>query len=450
MLTASDNAPGEENLRREMGVHALTLAIINIIVGTGIFVLPALVAEKLGPSSIIAFIVCGILISLVALCFAEAGSKVTISGGVYAYIEIAFGPFAGFLANNIFWFGSCVFADAGIANGLADTLKLVFPIFDNEVFRIVFFLILFGGTALINIMSLKSSVRFVGLIAFGKIIPLILFVVMGISSVSVKNLAWTSLPSLSDVGATSLLLFFTFIGIEGPVSNGGEIINPQRTIPRAIFRSILLVLILYISIQLVTQGILGDDIIQHKTAPLVAAAGVVFGTVGATIILIATIVSMLGTIAGDILSIPRVLYAGGRNRQLPSIFATVHPKFKTPYYAIIAYSLLDFIISISSQLQQLLIIASASILLIYLGVALATIKLRNKMPSKKGEGFRIPGGIFIPLLAAGVIIWLLTHLSKKEMLYELFFIVVFCVIYFIMKLTRKNKNNLSQSQEQDA
>jgi amino acid transporter len=434
-----------------MGVLALTLAILNIVVGTGIFVLPALIAEKLGPSSILAFIVCGILISLIALCFAEAGSRVIVTGGVYAYIEVAFGPFAGFLANNIFWFGSCVFSDAAIANGLADTLKLIFPILDNGVFRIVFFVMLFGGMAFINIISLKNSVRFIELITFGKLIPLLLFAVMGISAVSTKNLIWSSLPSITDVGSASLLLFFAFIGMEGPVTNGGEIKNPQRTIPRAIFFGMMLVLILYITIQLVTQGILGDAILQHKTAPLAAAAGVVFGTTGATIILIATITSMLGTIGGEILSIPRILYAGARNRQLPKIFSEVHPKFKTPHYAIFTYSLLDLIFSISGQLQQLIIIASASILLIYLGVVLATIQLRRKMPpAKQDGGFRIPGGMIIPLLAATAIIWLLAHLSKKEVIYELIFIVVFCVIYLVMKLSKKSNNDMSSGESPGA
>ncbi len=448
MITATGNEPEslpinseKENLRREIGVRALTLAILNIIVGTGIFVLPALIAETLGAASIIAYIVCGILISLIALCFAEVGSKVTITGGAYAYIEAAFGPFAGFLANNIFWFGSCVFSDAAVANGLFDTLKLIFPFIDNEITRIVFFTILFSIFAFINIRSLKNGVRFIELAAFGKLIPLILFIVMGAGFVSTKNLAFTSMPSLTSVGAASLLLFFAFIGMETPLTNGGEIKNPQRTIPRAVFLGITLVLILYIAIQAVTQGILGNAILQHKTAPLAAAAGVVFGRAGATIILIATVISMLGYLGGEVLSIPRILYAGARNRQMPKIFSTIHPKFLTPHYAILVYAFLDLIISVSGELQQLIIIASASILLIYLGVVLATIRLRKINTTGAEKTFRIPGGILIPLLSVCVIIWLLAHLTAKEFLYEGIFIVVFCLIYLVMQLTKKQNLN---------
>jgi amino acid transporter len=445
MTTATSGEPKQlainsekENLRREIGVHALTLAILNIIVGTGIFVLPALIAETLGAASIIAYIVCGILISLIALCFAEVGSKITVTGGAYAYIEAAFGPFAGFLANYMFWFGSCVFSDAAVANGLFDTLKLIFPSIDNEIFRIVFFAVLFSILAFINIRSLKNGVRFIEFAAVGKLIPLALFIILGAGFISTKNLVWTSIPSLTSVGSASLLLFFAFIGMETPVTNGGEIKNPKRTIPLAIFLGISLVLILYIAIQLITQGILGNAILQHKTAALVAAAGVVFGTAGATIILIATIISMLGYLGGEVLSIPRILYAGSRNRQLPGILSDVHPKFLTPHYAIIVYAFLDFVISVSGELQQLIIISSASILLIYLGVVLATIKLRKKTSTNSEKTFRIPGGILIPVLAICVIVWLLTHLSKKEFLYEGVFIVVFCLIYVAMKLVKKH------------
>jgi amino acid transporter len=444
MITAKDNQPEQliisekENLRREIGVRALTLAILNIIVGTGIFVLPALIAEILGAASIIAYIVCGVLISLIALCFAEVGSKVTVTGGAYAYIEAAFGPFAGFVANYMFWFGSSVFSDAAVANGLFDTLKLVFPSIDNEIFRIVFFAVLFGVMALINIRSLKGGVRFIEFAALGKLIPLILFIVLGAGFISSKNLAWTSMPSLTNIGSASLLLFFAFIGMETPVTNGGEIKTPKRTIPLAIFFGISLVLILYIAIQLVTQGILGNSILQHRTAPLASAARVVFGTAGATVILIAAIISMLGYIGGEILSIPRILYAGARNRQMPKIFSAVHPKFSTPHYAIIVYAFLDFVVSVSGKLQQLIIISSASILLIYLGVVLATIKLRKKAPADTEKTFRIPGGILIPLLAVCVIVWLLAHLSKAEFLYEGIFIAVFCLIYVAMKLLKKS------------
>src|SRR5947209_8521641 len=140
-----------ENLKREIGVRSLALAIINITVGTGIFVIPAIVAEDLGAAAIVAYLVCGALMFLIALCFAEVGSKVTSSGGTYAYIETAFGPYPGFIANNLFWFGSGMLADAAVANGLVDTLKYFFPVLGINIFRILFLILIFGALAWINI-----------------------------------------------------------------------------------------------------------------------------------------------------------------------------------------------------------------------------------------------------------------------------------------------------------
>ena len=189
-----------ENLKREIGTRSLAAAIANIMVGAGIFVLPAIVAGQLGAAAILAYLVCGVAVILIALCFADIGSKVTTSGGVYAYTEKAFGPFAGFLSNNMFWFGSCVTSDAAVANALADSLKLFFPALGNEIARIVFFILIFGALALINIRGIKQGIRMIEFITLAKLIPLLLLVVCGFSFVNPENLHWNETPSLKQIG----------------------------------------------------------------------------------------------------------------------------------------------------------------------------------------------------------------------------------------------------------
>ena len=429
----------KENLKREIGVRALTLAILNITVGTGIFVIPAIIAEELGAAAIVAYLVCGALIFLIALCFAEVGSKTTTSGGVYTYIETAFGKYTGFIANNLYWLGACVLSDAAVANALADTLKDFFPVLNNEIFRTLFFLFLFGGFALLNIRSVKNGVRFIEFAAFGKLLPLIILVIAGASFVSTKNLTWVSYPTIGSIGTASLLLFFAFIGLDTPLSNGGEIKNPKRTVPLGIFFGILSVLILYISIQLVAQGVLGSTITAHKDAPLAAVAGIIFGKTGIILIIIATAISMLGNLGGEILSIPRILFAGARDGLMPKALGKIHPKFFTPHVAVLFYAALGFLFAISGGFKQLAVIASASTLLIYLGVVLATFKLRKKDSTKSEKTFRIPGGFIVPLLATCVIIWLLSNLTKREFVGIAIFISIFSVIYFANKIIRKRK-----------
>ena len=430
---------GKENLKREIGVTALTLNIMNITVGTGIFVIPAIIAEDLGATAILAYFVCGILIFLIALCFAEVGSKTTTSGGVYTYIETAFGPYAGFLANNIYLVGGCVFSDAAVANALADTLKFIFPSLGTEIFRALFFLFIFGGLALLNIRSVKNVVRFIELATLGKLIPLILLVIIGVRFVSTENLKWVTTPTFGNIGSASLLLFLAFLGFEGPLSNGGEIKNAKRAVPLAIFFGISLVLVLYMSIQLVTQGVLGATMPMHKDAPLAAVAGIAFGKAGAILIIIATILSMLGNIGGEILSIPRILFAGARDGLMPKPFAKVHSRFFTPYIAVIFYAALDYIFSVTGEFKVLATLASASVLIIYLGVSLATLKLRKKRDADEEKTFRVPGGVIVPVLASCGIIWLLSNLSKQELTGIAIFIFVFSVIYLFIKMLKGKK-----------
>ncbi|MEP7170850.1 MAG: amino acid permease, partial [Bacteroidota bacterium] len=429
----------KENLKREIGVRSLTLAVLNITVGTGIFVIPAIVSENLGAAAVVAYLVCGALIFLIALCFAEVGSKVTTSGGTYAYIEAVFGPFAGFIANNVFWIGSCVVSDAAVANALADTLKYFFPFLDNEIFRALFFISIFGGIAMLNIRSVKHGVRFIEFAAFGKLIPLLLLVIAGTGFVSTENLHWTSSPTVGNIGAASLLLFYAFLGIETPVTNSGEIKNPKRTLPLGILLGISSVLILYISIQLVTQGVLGETISAHKDSPLGAVAGIIFGKTGITLMIVATAISMFGGLGGEILAIPRVLYAGARNGIMPKVLGRVHPRFFTPYIAVAFYAALGFLFAVSGGFKQLATISSAATLLIYLGVVLSTIKLRKTKSGTSEKTFRVPGGIIIPLLAICVILWLLSHLTKPEFTGIAIFIFVLSLIYLSVKLLKKKE-----------
>ena len=430
----------KENLKREIGVRTLTLAIVNNTVGTGIFVIPAIIAENLGAAAIVAYLVCGALMFLIALCFAEVGSKVTSSGGTYAYIETAFGRYPGFIANNLFWFGSGMLSDAAVANGLAYTLKYFFPLLGNELFKILFFIFIFGTLAFINIRSVKNGVRFIEFATFAKLIPLVLLIIIGTGFISAENLRWTSSPTVGSIGAASLLLIFAFMGIESPVTNSGEIKNLKRTMPLGICFGISSILILYISIQLLTQGVLGNTISDHKDSPLGAVAGIIFGKAGATFIIVASSVSMLGILGGNIFSIPRVLYAGARDGVMPKVLSKVHPRFFTPHIAVVFYTSMGLLFASLGGFKQLAIMSGAATLLIYLGVVLATLKLRKTNSGTTEKTFRTPGGIIIPLLAICVIVWILSNLSKQEFTNIVIFILLLSLIYIATKLLKKRSS----------
>lgn len=299
----------DEGLKREIGLWGLVANSVNIIIGAGIFILPVIVAEKLGTGSIAAYLICGILMIMIMLCFAEIGSKITITGGAYTYIEMTFGKFAGFLTANIFIFGAAITANAAVANGLADTLSYFFPSFKIQWIRILFFAIIFGGLAYFNIKGTRKAVMIVKFNTIAKLVPLLMIVIFGWFFFSVHDVRITAGNSLNDIGEISLVLLFAFVGAETALNVSGEIKNPEKTIPKGILISILVVVVIYILIQLVVQAILGDSITSYRDAPLAQTAKVMFGATGALIVIIGATFSMFGNISGMVLNMPRILYA---------------------------------------------------------------------------------------------------------------------------------------------
>jgi amino acid transporter len=429
----------KEHLKREVGVLGLSANLVNTVIGAGIFVLPAIVASILGAASIFAYLFCGVLVSLVMLCFAEVGSKITTSGGVYTYIQSSFGPYFGFLTMILFGI-SVIAADAAVANAIFDVVGSIFPVLDTGFFKVFFFLVIFGGLGYVNVKGIKQGINLVKFMTVSKLIPLLLLVLFSFSEVSFSNLAIESTPEILDIGKACLILFFAFQGAENSLSIGGEVKNPRKTIPRAVFFGVSCVLVVYILIQTVAQGVLGDSLPDFKESPLSTLAETVIGPVGFTLLTIGAAVSMFGALSSDVLSIPRVLFRASADRVLPfKALSKVHPKFATPYIAVICYASLDFIFATVGGFQQLAIISSASILLVYLGVSISVVKLRRRDKAKeKRNEFIIPGGYLVPILSSLIIMWLLSNLDKNQAIAIVIFVSFLTLIYFIKnKLSRK-------------
>jgi amino acid transporter len=426
-----------EGLKREIGTWGLVANSVNIIIGAGIFILPVLVAERLGTGSIWAYVICGLLMLMIMLCFVEAGTRITITGGAYSYIEKAFGRFAGFLTTTIFIFGAAVMANAAVANGLADTLSYFIPAFKNMWVRIIFFTIMFGGLGYFNVRGLNKAMAIVKFNTVAKLVPILMIVICGWFFIKASDLTITFGNSIKDVGETSLILLFAFVGAETALNVSGEIKKPEKTIPKGIIISVLLVVVLYILIQVVVQAILGESITGHRDAPLAETAKVMFGPAGALIVIIGATFSMFGNISGMVLNMPRILFAAARDKVLPShSLSKIHPVFRTPYIAIIIYSALGFIFASIGEFKQLAMLSSASYLLIYLGVVLSVIKFRLA-GNKESGSYRVPGAYLIPVISALVILWVLSNLPAGELTGMGIFVVAVSVVYLLMILVSR-------------
>jgi amino acid transporter len=266
-----------------------------------------------------------------------------------------------------------------------------------------------------------------------KLIPLLLVVLFGLGKISVENLAWKGSFGMAEIGAGTLVFFYAFLGIETSVSNSGEFKNPARVVPLGILSGLSLVLMIYLLIQLVTQGILGDELQMHKDAPLAEVSNRLFGALGIVLVTIGAAVAMLGNLSGEIFSIPRIFFAGARDGIFPKFFGKVHPRFVTPARAIILYSSIDFIFALFGGLRQLLILSTATTLLIYLGVVLAVIRLRRIMPMASGTGFRVPGGMVVPVITSIAILWLFFTLTWPELAGMALLLGLLSLVYFFMR-----------------
>lgn len=425
----------DEGLKKVIGVRSLAANAVNLTVGAGIFALPAVVASFLGAASFLAYILCALLMGMVLLCFMEVGSKIPVTGGVYAYIETAFGPFAGFLGSTLFWFGYCVMADAAVANILVENLSIFFPLLNQPALKLIFLAVLFGGIAWINVRGIQYGNRMGEIMTVAKLLPLLILIVGGLFFIRSDNYHVSQWPSVQKLGEVSLILFFSFIGMEASLSASGEFKNPRRTIPRGILLGMFIIFIFYILIQFVAQGVLGNDLPLHKEAPLAAVAQVVLGDFGKLLIIVGAAISGLGLISGDITFSSRVPYAAARDGLLPKFLAAIHPRYATPHFAILLYAGMGFIMSISGGFRQLAVLASSSMLMIYVGVILATIKLKKLKPVE--NSFVIPGGLIIPIIALLVTCWFLSNLAMSEIIGGLIFLAIFSVIYFLMKAFKK-------------
>jgi amino acid transporter len=428
---------------RAIGLPTLTANIVNMTIGAGIFVLPAVVAGGLGSAAPVAYVVCAGLMALILACFAAAGSRVSLTGGLYAYIEVAFGPFVGFMAGVLYWLMAS-FAVASVASAWAGSIGALVPAFDGAAPRAVLIAALFAVLAVINIRGVTAGSRVVQVVTAAKLLPLAVFVASGLWFLRASAPGWTAgwagaaaPPSLAALGRTSILLIFAFAGVEVALVPTGEIRNPTRTVPRAVFLALVVTATFYLLIQIVAQGLLGPALTQYSSAPLAEAASRVLGATGRTMILLGAVISMFGYVSGDMLGSPRLVYAFGRDGILPEPFARVHPLYRTPHVAIAVYAIIVSTLAISSSFTQLAILANVAALTLYGTSVAASVELQRRDVRTGGTPIRLPFGPTIPILAIAVIVWMLSHATRKELGVEALVLGLAALFY----LTRRGKGH---------
>lgn len=425
----------DHGLERAIGVRGLAATAFNVTVGGGIFVLPAVVALSIGPSAPIAYVVCAAAMGLIVLCFAQAGSRVALTGGPYAYVEIALGKYVGFLVGTLLWLVGTT-ATAAVGSAFVGSVAVFWPPLAQPIPRALVLAFVFLSLGALNIRGTKQSTRFLEMVTVVKLLPLIAFVVIGAA------LAHGPAPDVfgniapATLGRSVIVLIFAFAGIEFALVPSGEVRDPARTVPRALFIAMSAITILYVSIQYVAQLILGPQLALEQAAPLTAAARAVAGSGGALLIGACASISMFGYVSGMMLTAPRALYAFGRDGILPSIFTRVHQRYDTPAVAIAAQCAMTFVVAVTSGFATLAILSNIAVLLLYLFCCIAAWELRRKNVQAGGTPFRIPGGPVVPFLAVAVIVWILSNATVKEFSVVGGVLVVASVLFLLARRPR--------------
>ena len=424
----------EEGLVRGISRWDLTAIAINTVIGTGIFLLPAKVTGLIGNYSLFAFVACALIVALIVVCFAEVSSRFEATGGMYLYAREAFGSAVGFEVGWLYWVVR-VTTIATNTNALLIYVGFFFPEAKEDFWRIFIVSLVGLVIAVVNFLGIRQTTFLTNIFTVGKIVPLIIFALVGVFFIDPANFTFGEVPATVKFSEAVLVLIYAFVGFEAAVIPAGETKDPQKNMPFALLTALLFCAVLFIVIQIVSIGTLPE--LAKSERPLADAAGNFMGSFGALFIAGGAIVSVLGNLNGGTLAASRIPFAMAEQKELPSILAKTHSKFKTPYVSIIVTSLVIFIFTIQTSFLTALTIATITRLLVYAATcaSLPVFRYRKDAPPAK---FVAPFGIVAAVLSLLLIVWLLTTVDyKKEGLVMLIMVTVgldIYVIYYYLKV----------------
>ncbi|MGH9948440.1 MAG: APC family permease [Pyrinomonadaceae bacterium] len=430
----------EEKLVRGIGRWDFTAIVINTIIGAGIFGLPAKVYAQIGGYSLIAFVACALIVGLIALCYAEVSSRFTATGGPYLYAREAFGDVVGFEVGWLYWIVR-VATFAANCNLFVTYLGFFVPGANEGAMRIVFISLVVLTILIVNLIGVRESALATNIFTVGKILPLLVFAAVGMFFVQPANFDFAVSPEFGSFSSAVLLLIYAFVGFEAAVVLSGETKEPEKNVPFGTLTALAIVAVIYISIQIVSIGTLPG--LASSERPLADSASVFLGAFGASLITIGALVSILGNLHVGVMSSTRILFAISEQNQLPSSLAKTHPRFKTPFIAIILTGVVIFILTVQSSFITALAIATITRLIVYATTCIALPMFRNRkdIPDAK---FKAPMGIVAAILSLGLIVWLLTRVDfTKEGLSIIVAAAIGLIVYFAYRIFGKKASGNS-------
>ena len=420
---------GGSALKRDIGFFGAAFLVLNAVSGAGIFALPGKVAVRAGLLSPWLFLVVGVLFISVVLTFAELASYYDRTGGPVLYATDAFGPVVGFGTGWLIFIARMT-AFAANANVMAAYLASLSDVFATGPARAAIITVVTVGLTWANVHGVKDGVRTMSIFTVLKVVPLLLLVLLGLQHVTGATLLPGGNFFIEDLGSTTLLLIYAYVGFETIGVTAGETREAKRTVPAALVKTVIMTGLLYFLIVLVFVAVIPES--GYAEATLVDVGRSLAGNAGAQVITHAAVFSIGGNRAGSMLAAPRILFALAENRQLPAWFARVHERHATPHTAILVMGAMALALGLSSNFLSLAVGSSVVRLLGYIVCIAALPKIRNNADDEtRRDALRLPGGYAIPIVALGVCVWLVAQSKVDDWIRVSVLLVVGLALYVL-------------------
>ena len=415
MIETSQKNTSSVGLVRAIGRWSLTALIVNSIIGSGVFGLPSTVVSLIGDLSPIAVPLAGAGMGTIFGCFAEVASRFQQAGGPYLYARAAFGRAMGIQVAWMLCLGQ-IAAPAANANLFVIYLGEFWPHATDPLPRALILTVLVGVLASINVRGVRAATQVSNFFTAAKLVPLFAVIALGLFALHAHpGGISTQAPAVVSTNQwlrAVLLLVFAYGGFETALAPMGEAKDPRRDAPFALFAALLTCTVLYALIQWVVVGLLPDA--AHSTRPLADVARIAVGAFGAALVAVGALVSFYGYLSAKILGMPRVTYALAEQGDFPKVFASIHPRFHTPYVSILVFAALVWAFALSGEFKWNVTLSAVARLLYYAVCCAALPVLRRKQPGK--AGFRLPAGNILAVAAVLMCAALVTRVDFGQSL----------------------------------
>lgn len=390
-----------------MGRWSLTASIVNAVVGSAIFGMPAAVAALTGAWSPAAVVLAGLGILPIVLCFAEVGSRFDAAGGPYLYARTAFGDATGFAVGWVMLW-TRLLSGAAVLNVLVTYLAQLLPWVGRPTGRAATMVVAVTLATAVNVRGVRQGAWAVDLLTVAKLLPLVLLVALG--AVAFDGDALRAQPVAAPNWTEAvLLLVFAYGGFESAVSAAGEARRPREDTAFALIAALLLIVAVYGGVQLAVVGLVPAA--ARAEAPVAAALGATLGPAGLVLGSLAAVVSTAGWLTGFTLLVPRVPFAMAGRGELPRAFGRVHPRFHTPVVSIVACAALVLALGLWGTFTATATLSAIARLLVYAVTCAALVPLRRRGPR---AGWTLPAGPVVAALGVGFSVWLLSTRSLAQ------------------------------------